>query len=157
MPIYEFGCRKCGLRFEKIAPRMTADKSASCTSCGADAERLVSAASFSFAHTPVNGPVPQNTGVHGIDYNPDQVIGRDAAEKWKTIEVRNKAKDEAIRDARREGKNVISRDQLAKTAEGYRPITEKERAAANENRVMANDVNKAISDQIRSTRNTEKT
>ena len=71
--------------------------------------------------------------------------------------MRNKAKDEAIRDARRESKNVISRDQLAKTAEGYRPITEKERAAANENRVMANDVNKAISDQIRSTRNTEKT
>lgn len=156
MPIYEFGCQKCGLRFEKIAPRMTADKSATCTSCGAEAERLVSAAAFSFAHTPVNGPVPQNTGVHGIDYNADQVIGRDAAEKWKTIETRNKAKDEAIKDARREGKNVTSRDQLAKTAEGYRPITEKERVSANENRAVANEVNKAISEKIRSSKNPEK-
>lgn len=129
-------------------PRMTADKSHPCD-CGAEATRLVSAAAFAFAHTPVNGPVPQNTGVHGIDYNPDQVIGRDAAEKWKTIEQREKAKTEAIRDARKQGMDVTDKNQLAKTFDGYRPITETERVAANENRVAANDVNKAISAKLK--------
>lgn len=148
MPIYEFQCPTCGLRFEKIMPRMTADKSHPCD-CGAEATRLVSAAAFAFAHTPVNGPVPQNTGVHGIDYNPDQVIGRDAAEKWKTIEQREKVKTEAIRDARKQGMDVTDKNQLAKTFDGYRPITETERVAANENRVAANDVNKAISAKLK--------
>jgi hypothetical protein len=129
-------------------PRMTADKSHPCD-CGAEATRLVSAAAFAFAHTPVNGPVPQNTGVHGIDYNPDQVIGRDAAEKWKTIEQREKVKTEAIRDARKQGMDVTDKNQLAKTFDGYRPITETERVAANENRVAANDVNKAISAKLK--------
>jgi len=129
-------------------PRMTADKSHPCD-CGAEATRLVSAAAFAFAHTPVNGPVPQNTGVHGIDYNPDQVIGRDAAEKWKTIEQREKVKTEAIRDARKQGMDVTDKNQLAKTFDGYRPITETERVAANENRVAANEVNKAISAKLK--------
>lgn len=144
MPIYEFGCRDCGLQFEKITPRMTGDKTAICA-CGAEAQRLVSAASFAFAHTPVNGPVPQNTGVHGIDYNFDQVIGRDAAEKWKVIEARDKVKVEAMKDARKDGILVENRDQLVRTAEGgYKPITEKERVAVNEHRAIAATVNKAI-------------
>ena len=144
MPIYEFGCRDCGLQFEKITPRMTGDKTAICA-CGAEAQRLVSAASFAFAHTPVNGPVPQNTGVHGIDYNFDQVIGRDAAEKWKVIEARDKVKVEAMKDARKDGILVENRDQLVRTAEGgYKPITENERVAVNEHRAVAATVNKAI-------------
>lgn len=141
MPVYEFLCRKCGLRFEKMLP-MSTDKSHACE-CGAEAEKIPSAFGFSFAHKPVNGPVPQNTGVHGIDYNYDQVIGRDAAEKWQQIEARNKVKDQAARDAAKEGKLVESRDQLVKTNDGYRPITEPERVKVNENRALANAVSKA--------------
>ena len=145
MPIYEYLCRSCGLKFERTLPMAKSGEKVKCE-CGTEAEKLLSTFGFAFAHKPVNGPVPQNTGVHSVDYNYDKVIGRDAEQKWKVIEQRDKAKDEAIRDARREGKNVTSRDQLVGTAEGgYRPITEPERVAANQNRVVANEVNKTLS------------
>jgi len=149
VPVYEFLCRNCGLKFEKILP-MGKNKAHECE-CGAEAEGIPSAFGFAFSHKPVNGPVPQNTGVHGIDYNFDQVIGRDAAEKWKVVEERNKAKDQAARDAAKDGKLIEKRDQLVKTGEGYRPITEPERVRVNENRTIAHEVSKAISAKAKKT------
>jgi putative FmdB family regulatory protein len=147
MPIYEFLCEKCGLKFEKMFSRMTAEKSCPCASCGEDSKRLVSSFSHSFA-VDVKGIGPQNTGVHNIDYNPDQVIGRDAAAKWEQIEKRNAEKDQVIAQEKKAGLDV-KRDQLVKTAEGYRTITEPERVAANSNRAAATEVNKMIAEKIR--------
>ncbi|MDW8059318.1 MAG: zinc ribbon domain-containing protein [Thermomicrobium sp.] len=43
MPIYEYRCRHCGSRFEKLVRLSQATQPISCPSCGADdAERLLS-------------------------------------------------------------------------------------------------------------------
>ena len=145
MPIYSFQCT-CGYRFDKTVPRMasTAEMPTTpCERCGKDADRRPTSCSFAFAHTPT-GPVPQNTGVSGIDHNVDVTIGRDAEAKWKTIEARNAEKDRAIRAARQNGVGVEKRDQLVPTLEGgYRPITEPERVHANENRAAVDAISKA--------------
>lgn len=94
-----YQCRHCGLRFEKLWRTQAAaegQRELACKNCGESAQKQVTAANHSFAHTPT-GPVPQNTGVHAIDYSYDQVIGRDAAEKWKVIEDRNAEKKRVLR------------------------------------------------------------
>ncbi len=145
MPIYEFLCQACGLKFEKLFSRMTGDQSTPCT-CGAEAGRLMSTFSHSFAGKP-HGLGPQNTGVHGIDYNVDQIIGRDAADKWEQIEKRNTDKDKIIAQERKAGLDV-KREQLVRTSEGeYRTIKETERVKVNENRAAAAAVNKKAREQ----------
>lgn len=140
MPIYEFLCKKCGLKFEKLFSRMTADQTCPCE-CGHTADRLLSTFSHSFAGNP-KGIGPQNTGVHAIDYNADQVIGRDAAVKWEAIEKRNSEKDKVIAEERKAGLDV-KRDQLVRNPDGgYRTITETERVRVNENRNAAFEVSK---------------
>lgn len=48
MPIYEYVCRECGLKFELIRPLSQADGKAPCPRCHNDAGRTLSAfASFS--------------------------------------------------------------------------------------------------------------
>jgi len=68
------------------------------------------------------------------------VIGRDAEQKWKTIEEREKVKDVAIKDAEKQGLRIESKDQLVRKVEGdlgYRPVTEPERKIINQNREAA--------------------
>ncbi len=48
MPIYEYVCSDCGLKFELLRSFSEADKETSCPSCKKNAERIISAcASFS--------------------------------------------------------------------------------------------------------------
>ena len=145
MPIYEYECQDCGLRFDKLKPLSKVDDPESCPECKVpDAKKLLSVVNHSFAHKVVGGPRPQNTGVHSIDYNADRTIGRDAEQRWKTIGERDKRKDEVIRDARRSGLGV-NREQLVRTeGNDYRVITEPERAAANEGRAKHNDLLKKV-------------
>ena len=42
MPIYEFGCSKCGAEFEVMRPFSQSDEPYLCPSCNVEAERLVS-------------------------------------------------------------------------------------------------------------------
>lgn len=104
--------------------------------------KLFSATHHSFAHTVEGGPRPQNTGVHGIDYNYDQVIGRDAAARWEGINVRNAEKDRVVRNERTAGRDV-TRDHLVSTINekghetGFRVIKETERVLANAGRKAA--------------------
>jgi putative FmdB family regulatory protein len=42
MPIFEFGCRKCRKKFEKIVPPGRAPASAACPRCGTKSGRLAS-------------------------------------------------------------------------------------------------------------------
>ena len=99
IPIFVYQCEHCGLRFEKLWRTQAAasgQEEMECQSCGESAGKQVTAANHTFAHTPT-GPVPQNTGVHSIDYSYDRVIGRDAAEKWAAIEARNDEKRRVLR------------------------------------------------------------
>jgi putative FmdB family regulatory protein len=147
MPIYEYECQDCGLRFEKMKSMSRSDEPEACPDCKVpDAKKLVSVVNHTFAHTVVGGPRPQNTGVHSIDYNIDRTIGRDAEQRWKTIGERDKRKDEVIRDARKAGLGV-TRDQLVRTeGNDYRVITEAERQTANEGRAKHNQVLKKVAE-----------
>ena len=78
MPIYEYRCEHCGYEFEHLHRQVTDSREMKCDECGEQAGRIPSTTNFSFAHVPVGGARPQNTGVHAIDYSYDQVIGRDA-------------------------------------------------------------------------------
>ena len=125
MPIYEYLCNDCGLYFERLRKITESDAPQSCTGCGAEAQKLVSAVNHQFAHNPV-GPRPQNTGVHQIDYNYDRVIGRDAEQKWKLIQDRVKHK----RDVLRQNPGATG-DDLSRTHDGsYRVMQKEERAAS---------------------------
>jgi len=146
MPIYEYQCDECGLRDEKLWPKIsTAKDTIECSSCGAQMRKIISPANFSFPHTPVGGARPQNTGVHAIDYSFDKVIGEDSARKWKDIESRNAVKDATIREERKAGR-LVKREHLVPKLDGsgeYRVITEPERKHANEGRTTAFEIAKA--------------
>jgi putative FmdB family regulatory protein len=111
LPIYVYQCHSCGLRFEKLwktASQAVGKDAMDCRECGDEAKKQVTAANHTFAHKPT-GPVPQNTGVHSIDYSYDRVIGRDAAEKWKVINERKAEKDRVLSDAPDKDKNDLRR------------------------------------------------
>ncbi len=50
MPLYEYKCRKCGHRFEKIES-MNASTTKKCPKCGATAERMLAAPAIQFKGT----------------------------------------------------------------------------------------------------------
>ena len=50
MPLYEYKCRKCGHRFEKIE-NMNASTTKKCPKCGATAERMLAAPAIQFKGT----------------------------------------------------------------------------------------------------------
>ena len=152
MPIYEFLCYSCGLRFEKLYRAVSDDQEVPCKDCGDPAHKQVTAAAFKFAHKQgVRGALPPNTGTSD-DFNFDKAIGRDAEQKWKAIEVRNSEKDSVIRDEFKRG-NLISRNHLAPKLDGsgeYRKISEAERVKANQGREAAFAVSQAVAKKAKS-------
>jgi putative FmdB family regulatory protein len=98
MPIYEFTCPDCGLRFERLMRMADNGQEQECPDCGTLSPKVPSVTNHTFAHTPQGGPRPQNTGVHQIDYNFDRVIGRDSEEKWKVCADRQAHKRQVLRD-----------------------------------------------------------
>jgi putative FmdB family regulatory protein len=141
MPIYEYQCKSCGLRDEKLWSRISvAQPTIPCTECGADMSRLVSAASFKFSHPPsqLRGMAPPNTGTSD-DWKFDKIIGRDAEKKWGKIEKRNGVKDDTIRQERKAGR-LVKREHLVPKMDGtgeYRVISNPERVKANTHRETA--------------------
>ena len=149
MPIYEFQCGSCGLRFEKLYKAVSDVGEIDCE-CGASAKKQMSAVSFSFSHVPVGGPRPQNTGVHSIDYNMDQVIGRDAEMRWKAIEERKAHKEKVSREHHKEGGQAHGMQHVVRDGSvdgGYRTMQEPERQYINERRVASAEVAKAAAGQ----------
>lgn len=151
MPVYEFTCHSCGLRFDKLFRRMEGDTltETPCDSCGETAYRQVTAAAFNFSHpaSQVRGAAPPNTGTSD-DWNYDKVIGRDAEQKWKIVEKRDTEKARVIRQERENGL-ALNKEQLVRSrGDGsYRPITEVERQAVNERRTTAFQVAQAAKAQ----------
>lgn len=99
----------------------------------------------------MRGAAPPNTGTSD-DWNFDRVIGRDAEQKWKTVEQRKSEKNRVIRQEREAGKLVQS-DQLVRSQEdgSYRSITEPERKIVNERREVAFKVANATKEQAKKT------
>ena len=150
MPIYEFTCQSCGLRFEKLFRRISDVKEHPCTACQGTGKREVSAAAFAFKHpaSQTRGMAPPNTGTSD-DWNFDKAIGRDAAQRWEKIHENNAVKDQIIRDEAKQGRG-ITRDHLVKKREGgYRVITESERKTVNERRTAAHAISQAASQQAK--------
>lgn len=145
MPLYEFQCDSCGVRFEKLFRRIVDDPQVDCGECGKRARKMMSACNHTFAHTPVGGPRPQNTGVHSIDYNADRVIGRDAARRWEEIEKTRSYKHSLVRDERKAGRAVnlehVVRDERVEG--NYRVMDQKEVGTVNERRKVAHDASAA--------------
>jgi putative FmdB family regulatory protein len=132
MPLYEYQCESCGLEFEKLVPRMTPDPHP-CPECQEMAPKQVSASNFAFGEsrrTGATGAVAEqaggdlvaefrdgNTGVHSVDSNIDQIIGRDAERRWGQIETREDSKNSARRG---HGDRRVA---VSRTPEGeYKPM-----------------------------------
>lgn len=148
MPIYEYQCESCGLRFERLWRSIgSATDTVPCKACSEKAKRMISSFAFKFNHSSgVNGAAPSNTGTSD-DWNYDKAIGRDAERKWAEIDKRNAGKDRVVRDERKSGR-VISRNHLAPKMDGtgeYRVISESERTKVNASRETAFSVAQAIS------------
>ncbi len=148
MPIYEFTCGSCGLRFEVLFRRVSDDTTHPCESCGKEASKQVSAVSFTFNHpeSQRNGMLPPNTGTSD-DWNFDKAIGHDSERRWGKINQNQDKKQKMIREEAKKGRGITT-DHLAKTADGgYRVITEKERKRVNQNRETAFQVTQAAKKQ----------
>lgn len=150
MPIYEFTCPECGLRFERRFPKSSTTEempSHPCSECGQPAYRQMSAANFKFSHpaSQTRGALPPNTGTSD-DWNFDRAIGRDAEEKWKVVAQRDAAKQRVIADERKAGR-AVDKSQLVRTAdgEGYRAVQESERVEINKRREAAATIGKMAS------------
>lgn len=98
MPLYEYDCDDCGLRFELLRKLSDFTKPAKCPECGQEVGKIMSPTNHAFAHQPVGGPRPQNTGVYSIDYNADRVIGRDSEQRWRAIAQRQADKRKLLAD-----------------------------------------------------------
>jgi putative FmdB family regulatory protein len=97
MPLYEYQCHDCGNRFERTAKPAKREEQP-CPSCGKKARiRMNGDFSYSFNQT-VGGMEPPNTGVSAYDHMVDRVIGKDAEQRWKSIEEREAHKREVLRD-----------------------------------------------------------
>lgn len=143
MPRYKYLCSNCGLEFEKITPIDNRHGQQPCKGCAGTAERQVSSSNFTFKHQPT-GPVPQNTGVSSIDHNFDRVIGRDAEQRWETIDKRRDAKVKAAVEERRRGKDVHM-DHITPNVDGtYRTLTQQEIQKVNTDRKAVEEYNKQL-------------
>ena len=94
MPIYRFLCQHCGLSFTENRPPNT--RYTDCK-CGKEANIDLPKNINAVVRGDVKTGAPTNTGLSGIDYSVDRVIGEDAAKKWKLISHRQSDKRDIIR------------------------------------------------------------
>jgi putative FmdB family regulatory protein len=101
MPLYEFQCEKCGLKFEELKNQNEKSDVIPCISCGADSDRLMS----SFAPV-VAGGSPNETA--------DMSIGRVANQKWQNYHDRQ---------TKRRGNKALKSFDLPKAKDGkFMPV-----------------------------------
>lgn len=105
MPTYVFQCQ-CGLRFEASKGASKHSEPAKCASCGKMASRAMPSELNGVFNQTVDGPKPQNTGIHSLDAHIDRVIGQHAKQGWEAEDAR-----------RREKRRVLNHTPGAKTAD----------------------------------------
>jgi len=96
MPIYEFKCDKCDLKFE-VSLKMDKSDSTTCPYCKADTSNKL----------PPKGVASKIGEPTHIPKEIDLAVGRSAEERWQDYENRTKMKEE-IR--KKSDTNLISRD-----------------------------------------------
>lgn len=97
MPKYVFECQTeaCGLRFERSL-KMGDHPTHPCPECKDEAPRIMDGEGFGFAFAKDEAAPIGNTGVHKDDYpTADQIVGRDAEQRWQTYDGQRKVKEEA--------------------------------------------------------------
>jgi putative FmdB family regulatory protein len=100
MPLYEFQCESCGLKFEELIGK-TDVSTVACKSCGKDAERQVSRFSSTIAGGSVNETV-------------DMSVGREANARWQAI---------SDRQSKRIGDKKLEPVSIPKSQDGkYMPV-----------------------------------
>ena len=123
MPTYEYRCA-CGLQFDGRARVEDHSKPKECPSCHQGAEPLVPSQVQGHFSKEVTGPMPQNTGIQGLDAHIDRVIGQSAKQGFDTIFERVQDKKDFIAATGASGKD------LSKNPDGtYRVMSPEERAA----------------------------
>jgi putative FmdB family regulatory protein len=141
VPVYEYQCYACGLRFDRLRKMSESDAPQPCIECGTDARKLVSAANHAFVHGAgqTRGMAPPNTGTSD-DWNYDKVIGRDAARRWEGFAQRQDRKRQVLRD----NPGTTGYD-LSRNPDGsYRVMRPDERAASEAGRSVGSAVQAAI-------------
>lgn len=127
MPKYVFECQtdSCNLRFERNL-KMGEYTSHKCPECFKEAPRVLDGEGFAFAFAKKESAPIGNTGVHKDDYpTADQLVGRDAEERWQSYEEQKKVKDAARKMG---GTHALIRHQ-GKDYIDYEPMTEAGRNA----------------------------
>ena len=86
MPIYEFKCEKCNLKFEKIFSKITVKQQEDCPCCGEKSDKIMSASNFK---------INESTN---IPKEIDLKVGADSEKKWIEYEdrksIKNKVREE---------------------------------------------------------------
>ena len=101
MPIYEYQCKACGLKFEELRSSKENSQLTSCRSCGSETERI-----FSVFSSAIVGGSPGETV--------DMRIGREANKRWQ---------DYYDRQSKRRGSHELKNFDLPKTKDGkYMPV-----------------------------------
>lgn len=95
MPIYEFKCEKCELKFEKYYSKISDNKKEECPSCGGVGNRVVSLTNFKMGDSVK------------VAKEVDLAVGKDAERRWKVIEERNSKKEKLRQEF---GTEKLSRD-----------------------------------------------
>lgn len=141
MPVYEYQCDECGLRFDKLRKMSESDAPQPCLECGVNARKLVSVVNHAFVHpaSQTRGMAPPNTGTSD-DWNYDKAIGRDAAQKWELIRQRVDHKRKVISD----NPGTTGYDLSRKHDGTYRVMRPEERAASEAGRAIGAEVQRAI-------------
>lgn len=95
MPIYEFICEKCYLKFEKIYSKISDNKKEKCPNCDSDSEKVISLVNHRFAESKT---IPKDI---------DKKVGMDAEKRWLEYEEKNKLKNNIRKNA---GTEKLSKD-----------------------------------------------
>lgn len=107
MPMFEFKCESCYLRFEKLVKNRDTTHY-NCPECGSNSERQLSAFGFQFA----SGKTTGNTGVDSLDSSVDKSVGRDADRRWEMIKNRRAYKQQVQYDNGGIGKVPLAKDPI---------------------------------------------
>jgi hypothetical protein len=130
LPTYKYQC-ECGVQFSAANKASKSKDPMPCPGCDEAAPRAMPNTVSGHFNKDVDGPGPQNTGIHGLDTHIDRVIGKSTEQSMAVIEERQKAKRRLVRDGA--DPNLITRDPDGQ----YRTITKDEKGFA----VRANVIN----------------
>ena len=84
MPLFEYKCEGCGLRFEELVNRKDSKDSIECKKCGAEAKKVISRFS---------SVIPGGSSTEPVD----MTIGREANKRWQSYHDRQSKRREPFK------------------------------------------------------------